>query len=133
MELLIKSGGIYNIALVIFHLLFWRIFNWKEDLRSLSFLNRAIMQVLNLSLTLAFIIFSYISLVHTKELMSTSLGQTLLVLMAVFWFARAVEQIVFFRLRNWGSAAFFVFFLMGTVLYTIPAIYATQTTTPLAG
>ncbi len=125
MELLIKAGGIYNIVLVIFHLLFWRIFNWKEDLRSLSFLNRAIMQVLNLSLTFAFIMFSYISLVHTKELMSTSLGQTLLVLMAVFWFARSVEQIVFFKLRHWGSVAFLVFFLLGTVLYAIPAIYNT--------
>jgi hypothetical protein len=125
MELLIKAGGIYNIVLVIFHLLFWRIFNWKEDLRSLSFLNRAIMQVLNLSLTLAFVIFSYISLVHTKELISTSLGQSLLGLIALFWLARSVEQVVFFKLKNWRSIAFLVFFLVGTVLYAVPAIYIT--------
>jgi hypothetical protein len=125
MELLIKAGGIYNIVLVIFHLLFWRIFNWKEDLRSLSFLNRAIMQVLNLSLTLAFVIFSYISLVHTKELISTSLGQSLLGLIALFWLARSVEQVVFFKLKNWCSIAFLVFFLVGTVLYAVPAIYIT--------
>ena len=125
MELLVKAGGIYNIALVVFHLLFWRIFNWKEDLRSLSFLNRAIMQVLNLSLTFAFVIFSYISLVHTKELISTSLGQSLLSLIALFWFARSVEQVVFFKLKNWRSRAFLVFFLVGTVLYAVPAIYIT--------
>jgi hypothetical protein len=125
MELLIKAGGIYNIVLVIFHLLFWRIFNWKEDLRSLSFLNRAIMQVLNLSLTLAFVIFSYISLVHTKELISTSLGQSLLGFIALFWLARSVEQVVFFKLKNWRSIAFLVFFLVGTVLYAVPAIYIT--------
>lgn len=125
MELLIKAGGIYNIVLVIFHLLFWRIFNWKEDLRSLSFLNRAIMQVLNLSLTLAFVIFSYISLVHTKELISTSLGQSLLGLIALFWLARSVEQVVFFKLKNWRSIAFLGFFLVGTVLYAVPAIYIT--------
>lgn len=125
MELLIKAGGIYNIVLVIFHLLFWRIFNWKEDLRSLSFLNRAIMQVLNLSLTFAFVIFSYISLVHTKELISTSLGQSLLGLIALFWLARSVEQVVFFKLKNWRSIAFLVFFLVGTVLYAVPAIYIT--------
>ena len=95
MKLVTKASGIYNVALVIFHLLFRHIFNWKEDLRSLSFLNKAIMQVLNMSLTFAFIIYSYISLIHTKELMATSLGQTLLVLMAVFWFARSVEQFVF--------------------------------------
>lgn len=125
MELLIKAGGIYNIVLVIFHLLFWRIFNWKEDLRSLSFLNRAIMQVLNLSLTFAFVIFSYISLVHTKELISTSLGQSLLGFIALFWLARSVEQVVFFKLKNWCSIAFLVFFLVGTVLYAVPAIYIT--------
>lgn len=125
MELLIKAGGIYNIVLVIFHLLFWRIFNWKEDLRSLSFLNRAIMQVLNLSLTFAFVIFSYISLVHTKELISTSLGQSLLGFIALFWLARSVEQVVFFKLKNWRSIAFLVFFLVGTVLYAVPAIYIT--------
>ncbi len=125
MELLIKAGGIYNIVIVIFHLLFWRIFNWKEDLRSLSFLNRAIMQVLNLSLTFAFVIFSYISLVHTKELISTSLGQSLLGFIALFWLARSVEQVVFFKLKNWRSIAFLGFFLVGTVLYAVPAIYIT--------
>lgn len=125
MESLIKAGGIYNIALVIFHLLFWRIFNWKEDLRSLSFLNRAIMQVLNLSLTFAFVIFSYISLVHTNELISTHLGKILLILMALFWFARAVQQVVFFKLKNWVSMAFLVFFIVGAALYAVPAIYST--------
>ena len=123
MEILIKAGGVYNIVLVIFHLLFWSIFNWKQDLRSLSFLNRAIMPVLNLSLTFAFVIFSYISLVHTKELLSTSLGHSLLVLMALFWFARSVEQVVYFTLKNWRSTAFFVFFLVGTALYAVPAMY----------
>lgn len=125
MELLVKAGGIYNIVLVIFHLLFWQIFNWKEDLRSLSFLNRAIMQVLNLSLTFVFVIFSYISLVHTRELISTSIGQSLLGLIAMFWFARSIEQVVFFKLKDWRSVAFLVFFLIGMVLYAVPAIYTT--------
>jgi len=125
MELLIKTGGLYNILLIIFHLLFWRIFNWKDDLRKLSFLNRATMQVLNLSLTLVFVIFSYLSLVHTEELLSTTLGQALLCLMATFWLARSVQQIVFYKLKHWGSVAFLLFFLTGTVLYAVPAIYHT--------
>ena len=125
MELLIKLGGVYNIVLVIFHLMFWRLFDWKNDLRNLSFLNRAIMQVLNLSLSFAFIIFGYISLVHTKELLSTDLGQSLLILMTLFWVARAIEQIVFFKLKHWGSIAFLAFFLAGAVLYAIPALFYT--------
>ena len=125
MDSLVKVGGIYNIALVIFHLFFWRLFNWKEDLRSVSFLNRAIMQVLNLSLTFVFVLFGYISLMHAEELVKTSLGQSLLLLMAIFWFTRAIEQIIFFKLKHWGSIAFLVFFLAGTVIYAIPAVYTT--------
>lgn len=122
MDLLIKAGGVCNIALVIFHLLFWRIFDWKADLRNVSVLNRAIMQVLNVSLTLTFMIFGYISLAHTDELLSTALGRSLLVLMALFWFARSIEQIVFFKLKHWGSVAFLAFFLTGALLYAIPAM-----------
>ncbi len=125
MEILIKAGGIYCIGFVVFHLLFWRIFKWNEDLRSLSFINRAIMQVVNLSLTFSFIIFGYISLVHTNELLSSSLGQSLLILIALFWLARSIEQAVFFKLNHWGSFAFLLIFLTGSMLYGIPAIYGT--------
>jgi len=122
MEMLVKAGGVYTFALVVFHLCFWRLFRWKTDLRRLSELNRAVMQVLNVSLTLVFVIFSSISLVHTEELLTTSLGRSLLVLMAFFWLARSVQQAVFFGVREWRSVAFLLYFLAGTVLYAIPAV-----------
>jgi len=124
MDTVVKAGGIYCFAFVIFHLLFWRLFNWREDLRSLSFLNRCIIQVLNLGLAFSFAIFGYVSLVHTTELLVTPLGKSLLVLIALFWLARAVEQIVFFKLKHWGSIAFLLIFLAGALLYGIPAAYA---------
>jgi hypothetical protein len=83
------------------------------------------MQVLNLSLTFAFAIFGYVSLVHTTELLVTPLGRSLLVLIVLFWLARAVEQVVFFKLKHWGSIAFLFVFLTGASLYGIPAAYAT--------
>ncbi len=121
MEILVIAGGYYNIALVIFHLLFWRIFDWDTDLRSLSFLNRAIMQVLNISLSLVFLIFAWLSLAHPQALLDSALGNQLLLLMALFWFARAVQQLVFFKLRHWISWAFLGWFLLGALLYGIPA------------
>ena len=124
MESLIKTGGLYNVALVIFHLLFWQIFDWGKDLRSLSFLNRAIMPVLNLSLVAVFMMFAYLSLIHHAELLSTTLGRAVLLSISVFFFLRAMLQVVFFRLLHWGSVAFLVFFLVGGVLYGIPAISA---------
>lgn len=124
MEVLIQAGGVYCLGFVVFHLLFWRIFSWREDLRSLSFLNRAIMQVLNLSLTFVFAIFGYVSLAHTRELLETPLGRSLLALIALFWLWRAIQQPLFFGLRHRGSVAFLLLFLLGSVLYAIPAAMA---------
>ncbi len=122
MELLIKAGAFYNLLLIIFHLMFWRIFGWETDLRSLSFLNRAIMPVLNLSLTFVFVIFAYLSFAHSGELLETALGHSLLLLMAGFWMFRALLQPVFFKLNHWGSVAFMLFFCCGAILYGIPAL-----------
>lgn len=121
---LVQLGGWYNVLLIVLHLLFWRIFDWRRDLRSLTFLNRAVMQVLNISLTAAFAIFAWISLRHADQLIATDLGRDLLLLMTLFWLARAVQQIVFFKLRVWGSWAFLAYFLLGAVLYGIPALGA---------
>lgn len=119
---LIKLGGAYNIVLIVFHLMFWRLFDWRSDLRSLTFLNRAVMQVLNISLIAVFVIFAYISLAHTDELLTTCLGRTMLAGMALFWAARTVQQAVFFKLRTWASRAFLGFFGLGCALYAVPLV-----------
>ena len=121
METLIRIGGIYNIGLILFHLSFWRIFNWNEELGRVSFLNRAVMQVLNISLMFAFAIFAYISLMHAGELLNSPLGNSLLVLMALFWLARSGQQIVFYKLKHWLSWLFLLLFMTGVLLYAIPA------------
>jgi hypothetical protein len=120
LESVIFAGGIYNIILVIFHLTFWKLFKWKKDLARITFINRAVMQVLNLSLTFVFLIFAYISLFYAQELISTNLGISLLLLISIFWFLRAIEQIIFFGLKNLASAMFFLFFLLGSIIYLYP-------------
>jgi hypothetical protein len=120
LESVIFTGGIYNIILIIFHLSFWKLFKWEKDLASLTFINRAVMQVLNLCLTFVFLIFAYISLLHTHELISTNLGNSLLLLISIFWSLRAIEQIIFFGLKNVTSVMFFMFFLLGSIIYLYP-------------
>jgi hypothetical protein len=116
-ETLLLLGGIYNLLFAVFHLLFWRIFNWKEDLASLTSLNRAIMQVLNLCLTFVFVIFGVVSLLYPAQMVGTELGRALTVMIAFFWFLRAVEQVIFFKLKNWVSWTFLLVFIGGGVLY----------------
>lgn len=119
-ESIIISGGLYNLSLTVFHLYFWKLFHWREDLASLSIINRSVMQILNLCLTFVFLIFAYLSLFHITELLTTHLGRSLLLLMAIFWLLRAIEQVYFFGLKNHVSKGFFIFFMLGAVIYIMP-------------
>ena len=40
--------GIHSIAFAIFHVLFWKLFNWKTDLKKITYTNRPIIQILNI-------------------------------------------------------------------------------------
>jgi hypothetical protein len=121
-EILIVAGGVFAAAFAVFHLLFWKLFRWRTDLAKLTSVNRAIVQILNLCLTFLFVVFAYLSFVHTAELLETDLGRSVLFLVAVMWYLRAVEQVVFFGLRKPISILFFALFVVGGSLYAIPLL-----------
>lgn len=114
--------AIYNLGFVFFHLLFWKIFHWKEDLASLTHINRSVMQILNLRLTYVFLVMAFVLFIFQAEMMSTSLGQVLLITFSIFWFMRSVEQVIFFGIRNWVSNTLLVVFLIGGFLHLLPVI-----------
>ncbi|MFH1623812.1 MAG: hypothetical protein ABID54_01485 [Pseudomonadota bacterium] len=89
---------------------------------SLSRINRAITQIMNLCLTFVFLAFAYISLFHATELLTTSLGKTLLVLISAFWTLRAIEQIIFFSLRKKISVTLLIVFVFGALIYLFPVL-----------
>ena len=120
MKTLITIGGFLWLAFFVFHIFFWKLFDWKRDLENVAKVNKAIMQVLNLCLMFCFLIFAYISLFQTAELLTTGLGKTLLVGMVLFAVFRAIEQVIFFDLKNPRSIAVLFFALIGMTLYLIP-------------
>jgi hypothetical protein len=79
-----------------------------------------VMQILNLCLTFVFLIFAYISLFHTAELPNSSLGNSLIGLISIFWFLRASEQVYFFGLKKPLSLVLFGSFLFMVALYALP-------------
>jgi len=121
-ETAIYLGGIFNLVFAVFHLSFWRIFNWQKDLKDIRFVNRAIMQILNLCLTFVFFIFAYLSFSFTFDLLITRLGHSILISISLFWFMRAFMQIAFFGLKNKLSTILFVLFLCGGFIYMYPLI-----------
>lgn len=115
-------GGIFHLGFAVFHLFFWWLFGWKKDLASLTFINRAVMQILNLCLTFVFIAVAYISLFYPTELVTTNLGQVISVLISIFWFLRTTEQIFFFGLKKRLSVILTILFIAGFVIYLIPVL-----------
>ncbi len=113
-------GGLFHLGFAFFHLFFWKLFRWKEDLAALNHVNRAVMQILNLCLTYVFIVVGILSIVYRHELVATTLGNALLVAIAVFWFLRLVQQIIFFGLRGRRTNVFSALFFIGGVLYLLP-------------
>ncbi|NJD22340.1 MAG: hypothetical protein FIA82_06670 [Melioribacter sp.] len=89
---------------------------------SLTFVNRAIMQILNLCLTFVFVAVGYISIFYASELLTTKLGKAILTATFLFWFLRAVEQIVFFGIKEARSNILTIIFAVGFIIYLIPIL-----------
>ncbi len=117
MSALLVSAGLFNLAFAAFHLLFWRLFRWPDELGRLGVANRGIMQVLNLCLTYMFVLMGGVFLLYPAQLQSTALDRWLLLGMTGFWLVRLVYQPMFFGLRHPLSIALFAAFLIGVLLH----------------
>lgn len=111
------AGGIFNLGFTIFHLFFWKLFDWKKDLALLTPVNRSVVQILNLCLTFMIFVMAYLSLFLQKEMLTTRLGKSLLIAFALFWFLRMLEQIFVFEVKGRLSVFFTLIFLLGSTLY----------------
>jgi hypothetical protein len=121
-ETLIIFGGFFHLGFVVFHLFFWRIFKWRKDLSSLNFINRAVMQILNLCLIFVFLTAGLISIFYAHDLVFTSLGKILIISISAFWFIRLIEQIIFFGFRKKLSVILSVLFALGSIVYLVPIL-----------
>ncbi len=121
MKTLIIVGGFYCLAFAIFHLAFWKLFDWKTELPKLNEINRGVMQVLNIRLTYIFLVFAFILFFFNDKLLTTNLGKMILAVISLFWLMRAIEQPIFWKFDK-ISAAFFAVFLFGAVIFAVPLI-----------
>jgi hypothetical protein len=118
---LIRIGGVACLGWLVFHLFFWRLFDWKSQLGRLSAANRGVMQVLNLCLSFVFLLCGVMSLTYPNELLAPGLGRGLLWGMAVFWLLRLIEQPVFFGVSR-ISNLFSLLFLLTSLFYLLPVL-----------
>ncbi len=118
---LVQIGGLINLLFVVFHLSFWKLFDWGRSLASLSPDDRAVMQVLNIHTAYILAAFSILSFVFSNEISATKFGRMVGVGIAGFWILRAVNQAVFWGLSFTGTWMIIVVCLGVAVLYIIPS------------
>ncbi len=117
--LLVKVGGYASIGWLIFHLLFWQMFDWRAELKRLSRLNSGVMQALNLCLSFVFSLFAFVSLWHTNELLTAGLGRTIAFGIGAFWFFRFLLQPLFWG-TSLSSVLFAFLFVLMSACYLAP-------------
>lgn len=110
-------AGVFNLGFAVFHLFFWRLFRWQEELPRLGAVNRDIVQILNLCLTYLLALCAAACLLFPWALIATEMGRFLLLGMTGFWLMRAIFQSMFFGLRHPLSASLFALFIAGALLH----------------
>ena len=120
MKRLVQFGGGINLFFVVFHLSFWKLFNWQQSLTMMNAEDRALIQVLNIHTTYVLAVFALLSFVFSNEMSVTKLGRTFGMSIAGFWILRAVNEVVF-----WGTSltSLIIIFICLAIaaLYLIPA------------
>jgi len=119
MKTIIYLGGIYNFLFAIFHIGFWKMFNWVEELKKIDAVNSAVMQVMNVQLIYYFLFTAVICIAFPTELKTTKLGKAFLLSCAGFWLLRTIQQFIFFEI-NIGTYVLTAILLVGVVLFTLP-------------
>jgi uncharacterized membrane protein YhaH (DUF805 family) len=114
------AAGVLYAGIAILHLAFWKLFRWRQELAKLGRTNRAAMQILNLCMTLVFVIAAYLCFAHSEALAASPLGHALLIGLAIFWITRGIEQIVFFGWRRARSLGLTGLFAVLAALHLAP-------------
>lgn len=119
-EWLIRTAGLHSLAFALFHVGFWKLFRWRDTLRSASVADRAILQILNLRLIYVFLAVAVLCFGFTADLHGTPLGRAVLVGMSLFWVGRTIEQFVFLRIDGLFIHVLTALFVVGAVLFALP-------------
>ena len=114
--------GFYNLTFAVFHLYFWKIFRWKEDLKENSIANRAIIQILNIRLIYVFLLMAFIYFFYTNQLVTTEIGFVLLIGFLGFWTGRLIEQFIFLRVKSRMATILTVILFVGIIFHLLPVV-----------
>lgn len=94
------------VALAFLHLLFPQRFRWKDELGTLSLINRQLMYVHTFFIALMVLLMGTLCLLSGEALLTTTLGRQLSFGLFLFWFLRLLFQFFVYSPSLWRGKRF---------------------------
>jgi hypothetical protein len=106
MELHLKIIGALLIIVALLHFSFPKYFNWKQELSSLSIMNRQLMYVHSFFIALVVFLTGLLCLSSANELINTNLGKKISLGLGIFWAIRLFVQFFGYSPALWKGKKF---------------------------
>lgn len=106
MEIHFKIIGVLLMVLALIHIPFPKYFNWEEELKSLSLMNRQMMTVHTFFIALTVFLMGMLCFISTNDLIKTKLGKTICLGFGIFCAIRLFIQFFVYSTKLWKGKRF---------------------------
>ena len=106
MEVHLKIIGILLMLLALVHTIFPRYFNWKNELKELSLMNRQMMKIHTFFIAVTVFLMGLMSFVLSEDLIFTEFGKKICLGIGGFWTIRGVLQFFGYSAELWRGKLF---------------------------
>lgn len=106
MDIHLQIIGWALVSLAVLHIGFPKYFEWRENLASLTLINRQMMQTHTFFIALVVLGIGLLCLTSTEELIHTTLGRKISLYLLVFWFLRLLFQLFYYSPKLWKGKRF---------------------------
>jgi hypothetical protein len=106
MVLQVKIIGVLLVILAIVHGIFPKYFNWKNELATLSLINKELMQVHTFFVALIIMMMGVLCMFYSVELCTTSFGKAISLGLGLFWSIRLFVQFFVYSASLWKGKRF---------------------------
>ena len=106
MHIHLKIIGSLLIVLASIHIFFPKYFKWKNELNSLSLINKQMMTTHTFFIALTVFLMGTLCITSSSELIQTSLGKKISLGFGVFWTIRLFFQLFIYSSKLWKGKVF---------------------------
>ncbi|MBL0097476.1 MAG: hypothetical protein IPP46_14060 [Bacteroidetes bacterium] len=106
MEIHYKIIGVLLMLLALIHIIFPKYFHWKDELKSLSLINREMMTIHTLFIAVVVFLMGLLCLTSATALIETDLGKRISLGLGIFWGLRLITQFFGYSSALWKGKSF---------------------------